>query len=61
MSIQKIRGRLAAGEATEEDMTWARQGMKALEEWPDKLTAEQENELEWLANRWQPQPARWRR
>lgn len=47
--IQKIRERLRDGEATPDDLTWAKQRLRVLREWPDDLTPEQEREQGWLA------------
>ena len=48
--IQKIRARLRDGEATSDDLTWARQRFRVLMEWPDDLSREQTQEADWLAS-----------
>ena len=48
--IQAIRRRLREDEATADDMTWAGQRLRVLDEWPDDLTVDQQREHEWLAS-----------
>lgn len=47
--IEAARRRLRDGEATPEDLTWARQRFQVLLEWPDDLTRAQTEEIDWLA------------
>ena len=49
-NIQKIRARLREGEATADDLTWARQRLRVLREWPDDMSIDQEREQEWLSS-----------
>lgn len=48
--ISRIRERLRDGEATPDDLTWAGQRLRVLQEWPDDLNRAQAEEMDWLAS-----------